>query len=368
MAKAKRSTKKSVSKPAATKRAATKKKKKPKKKHANRIKAADQQPATASNASHVPGRKQKRKVAKRKAATRKNLLGDPETTEANLVGDAAAESLPRPKRKAVAHCNELDGKRWIQNSISVWSDIRKTTEENRLKHPAMFPGMLVERLVQTFLRPEGEKILDPFSGSGSTIVEVERLGKTGIGIELSPEYAKMGRKRLADISSDLFASNHKPRSVIHEASVADVTSLIEPDSIDLCITSPPYWDILNQRRTADYKDVRHYGNLDGDLGTIADYEDFLDSLKTVFADVLTVLKPGAYCCVVLMDLRKKSQFFPLHSDFAARMTEVGFTFDDLIIWNRQSEYNNLRPLGYPAVFRVNKVHEFVVLLQKPRAK
>jgi DNA modification methylase len=369
MAKAKRSTKKPVSKPAVTKRAATKKKKKPKKKHATKIKAADQQPAAASNASHVPGKKAGRKVAKRKTTTRKNLLDEPEETSSDIASDAAAaETEARPKRKAVAHCNELDGKRWIQNSISVWSDIRKTAEENRLKHPAMFPGMLVARLVETFLRPEGETILDPFSGSGSTIVEVERLGKTGIGIELSPEYAKMGRKRLAEISSDLFAKSHKPRSVIHEASVADITKLIEPESIDLCITSPPYWDILNQRRTADYKDVRHYGNLDGDLGTIADYEEFLDSLKTVFTDVLTVLKPGAYCCVVLMDLRKKNRFFPLHSDFAARMNEVGFIFDDLIIWNRQSEYNNLRPLGYPAVFRVNKVHEFVVLLQKPRVK
>ena len=92
------------------------------------------------------------------------------------------------------------------------------------------------------------------------------------------------------------------------------------------------------------------------------------SLKTVFADVFDVLKPGAYCCVIVMDLRKKSRFFPFHSDLAARMTELGFIFDDLIIWNRQSEYNNLRPLGYPAVFRVNKVHEFIVLLQKPRAK
>ncbi len=368
MAKAKRSTKKSVSKPAAAKRASTKKTAKSKKKHATRIKAADQQPAAASNASHVPSRKSRRKVEKPKTAARKNLLNEPEEVRGDDSSNTAARSETRPKRKAVAHCNELDGKRWIQNSISVWSDIRKTTEENRLKHPAMFPGMLVERLVETFLRPEGEKILDPFSGSGSTIVEVERLGKTGIGIELSPEYANMGRKRLAEISSGLFTKNHKPRSVIHEASVADIRKLIQPESIDLCITSPPYWDILNQRRTADYKDVRHYGNLDGDLGTIAGYEEFLDSLKTVFADVLTVLKPGAYCCVVLMDLRKKNRFFPLHSDFAARMTEVGFIFDDLIIWNRQSEYNNLRPLGYPAVFRVNKVHEFVVLLQKPRVK
>lgn len=310
-----------------------------------------------------------KKAASSKRSVKKKHLPQADSPEVTEVDDDTADvPMPRPARKAVPHCNELDGKRWIQNSISVWGDVRKTAEETRLKHPAMFPGMLVERLVETFLRPDGERILDPFSGSGSTIVEVERLGKTGIGIELSPEYAAMARGRLADVASSLFSKTSKPRSVIHEASVAKITKLIEPDSIDLCITSPPYWDILNQRRSADYKEVRHYGNLDGDLGTISDYEEFLDSLKTVFADVLTVLRPGAYCCVVLMDLRKKNRFFPFHSDFAARMTDVGFIFDDLIIWNRQAEYNNLRPLGYPAVFRVNKVHEFIVVLQKPRAK
>ncbi|MDG2358504.1 MAG: DNA methyltransferase [Planctomycetaceae bacterium] len=366
MAKAKRSQKQKAAKPKSTKPKATKpKKKKPTKKRSAKIKAVAQKPVEESHAGRRPGPKKTRKSAKRKSVKTK-----PQDTVDTRVSKAADDNINakpevRPKRKAVPHCNELNGKQWIQNSISVWSDIRKTTEENRLKHPAMFPGMLVERLVETFLRPEGETILDPFSGSGSTIVEVERLGKTGIGIELSPEFTKMGRRRLADLSSDLFTKSRKPRSTIHEASVADIRELIEPESIDLCITSPPYWDILNQRRTADYKDVRHYGNLDGDLGTIADYEQFLRSLQSVFSDVLTVLKPGAYCCVVLMDLRKKNRFFPLHSDFAQRMTEIGFIFDDLIIWNRQSEYNNLRPLGYPAVFRVNKVHEFVVLLQKP---
>jgi DNA modification methylase len=369
MAKAKRSTKKSASKSVVAKSVSAAKKKKPKKKVAKKVKTVDQPPATETPVGQGPSGRSVSKSAKKQSAAKKNLLDDADDASASILdATASAAKDARPKRKAVAHCNELDGKRWIQNSISVWSDIRKTTEENRLKHPAMFPGMLVERLVATFLRPEGEKILDPFSGSGSTIVEVERLGKTGIGIELSPEYAKMSRKRIAELSSDLFAKKRKPKSVIHEASVTDITKLVKPESIDLCITSPPYWDILNQRRTADYKDVRHYGNLDGDLGTIADYEEFLDSLQTVFADVLTVLKPGAYCCVVLMDLRKKNRFFPLHSDFAARMIDVGFIFDDLIIWNRQSEYNNLRPLGYPAVFRVNKVHEFVVLLQKPRVK
>jgi len=77
------------------------------------------------------------------------------------------------------------------------------------------------------------------------------------------------------------------------------------------------------------------------------------------------MKPRAYCIVVVMDLRKKNKFYPFHSDVARFMEEIGFTYDDLIIWDRRHEYNNLRPLGYPAVFRINKVHEYLLIFQKP---
>jgi DNA modification methylase len=135
-------------------------------------------------------------------------------------------------------------------------------------------------------------------------------------------------------------------------------------SVDFCLTSPPYWNILTRRRTADSKATRHYGNHDGDLGTIDSYDAYLDALVEVFRGVYDVLKPGAYCVVVVMDLRKKNRFYPLHSDLAGRLQTIGFEWDDLIVWNRQSEYNNLRPLGYPSVFRVNKVHEYLLILQK----
>jgi DNA modification methylase len=294
----------------------------------------------------------------------------------------------------------LNGKQWLQNSISVWGDVRKSTEETRLKHPAMFPTMLVERLIETFLPLEAQVVLDPFAGSGSTIVTAARLGKQGIGLELSPEYVELANQRLAEIphqpipldtsqqtsvdesdqskamqqnesgssSEDAKSSLTSPqesRSVIHQASARDLLQFVAADSVDLSISSPPYWNILNQRRTADMKKTRHYGNRKGDLGLIEDYEEFLDTLQSIYADVLTTLKPCAYCCIIVMDLRKKSQFFPLHSDLATRLQQSGFIFDDLIIWNRQSEYNNLRPLGYPSVFRINKVHEFILLMQKP---
>ena len=57
-------------------------------------------------------------------------------------------------------------------------------------------------------------------------------------------------------------------------------------------------------------------------------------------------------------------FFPFHSDLATRMQALGFVYDDLILWDRRQEYNNLRPLGYPYRFRVNKVHEFLLIFQK----
>lgn len=272
-------------------------------------------------------------------------------------------------RKPARRCNALDGKRWLQNSISVWSDIRKSPEEMRLKHPALFPKMLVERLIETFLPTEAEVVLDPFAGTGSTLVAVQKMGKRGIGLELSPSFAGVARRRLegcetASDNAELPCDNRL--SEIHVASAVELSKYVRPESVDLCITSPPYWDILNQKRTADLKATRHYGNLADDLGTITDYEEFLTSLTAVFRNVLVALKPGAYCCVVVMDLRKKNRFFPFHSDLATRLQEIGFLYDDLIIWNRQSEYNNLRPLGYPSVFRVNKVHEFILLLQKPR--
>jgi DNA modification methylase len=273
----------------------------------------------------------------------------------------ATAPAPAPARRVPRRCNDLDGKRWLQNSISVWSDLRKSAEEQRLKHPAQYPVALVERLIDSFLPGGTHTVLDPFCGSGSTLVAALNRGKAGIGLELSEDYVALARQRW-----DSLANGDVPTPVLHHAPAGRLCDLVPAASVDLCVTSPPYWNILNQKRSADYKAVRHYGNLDGDLGLLASYEEYLDALAAVFRDVLHVLKPGAHACIVVMDLRKRDQFYPLHSDLAAKLQTVGYRWDDLIVWNRQADYNSLRPLGYPAVFRINKVHEFVLLMQKPK--
>lgn len=280
-----------------------------------------------------------------------------------LYAEEVAEVATQYEAK---RANDLDGGTWTRYSISIWSDIRKTPEEAALKHPAMFPAALPARLIECFTR-RGMTVLDPFMGVGSTLIAAKQLGRHAIGVELNPEYARIAENRLKTLTLEQEwgepAGEVCCRVYVGDAN--DLDQFVEPESIDLVVTSPPYWDILLEKRTADYKPIRHYGDEAKDLGKIRDYDRFLEALQAIFWKVYVTLKPGAYCCVVVMDIRKKNRFYPYHADLAQRLQEIGFIYDDLIIWDRRHEYNNLRPLGYPAVFRVNKVHEFILIFQRP---
>jgi DNA modification methylase len=276
----------------------------------------------------------------------------------------ASRSVIAAKRRA----NDLSGAEWTRNSISVWSDIRKTPQEEALHHPALFPEMLVRRLIESFTTREETTILDPFMGSGSTLVAAHDLGRKGIGLEIYPQFIELARSRFKQHRLEL-AGQRVPEPEIHQADARRLADYVKT-TVDLCITSPPYWDILEQKRTADYKEIRRYGEHEKDLGRIHEYEQFLAELDKVWAGVHKVLKPGGYLIVVVMDLRKGDRFFAYHIDLTRHITGIGtppFFLDDIIIWNRQAEYNNLRSLGYPYKFRINKVHEFILIFQKPQA-
>ena len=276
----------------------------------------------------------------------------------SVAVDKGRSSSGREDRKG----NDLDGATWTRYSISVWNDIRKNPTEIRFKHPAMFPTSLALRLIECFTTSNDKVILDPFLGSGSTIVAANHAGKSGIGLDVYKDYIALTQQRLNQ--SLLFGEDTEHKLLNVDA--RQLSKYIKSNSVNFCVTSPPYWDILNQKRSADGKIQRSYGSNTDDLGSIGDYEDFLSELAKVFYEVFKVLIPGKYCVVNVMDIRKKDTFFPLHSDLSRKMVETGWIFDDLIIWDRRQEYNNLRPLGYPFVFRINKIHEYLLIFKKPK--
>jgi len=269
----------------------------------------------------------------------------------------------KARKPPCKRANNLNGNTWLIYSISVWNDISKTSEEAKLKHPAMFPKELPKRLIEIFLTEDKKYVLDPFMGVGSTLLAAKELGKHGIGFEISRKYAKIAEERIKS-QPNLFADKDIPQTIYID-DARNIDQYLQNESIDLVITSPPYWDILSEKRTADQKAIRNYHKKEGNLGEIHDYNVFLDELKIIFGKVFNILKKGSYCIVVVMDIRKRDKYYPFHMDVAKFMQEIGFILDDIIIWDRRKEYNNLRPLGYPFVFRVNKIHEYILIFLKP---
>ena len=97
--------------------------------------------------------------------------------------------------------NNLSGSEWFQNSFSIWNKINKTKEERKLKHPAMFPQKLPEKLINIYTRNKGELVLDPFMGSGTTAVVSKKLGRFFLGYETNKGYIDIANERINNIDS-----------------------------------------------------------------------------------------------------------------------------------------------------------------------
>jgi site-specific DNA-methyltransferase (adenine-specific) len=80
----------------------------------------------------------------------------------------------------------------------------------RTEHPTQKPLVLVERLVRAFSF-KGENVIDPFAGSGTTLVACAKTGRNCLGIEINEEYAEVIRKRVnsVQLGLDVFAKRNQ---------------------------------------------------------------------------------------------------------------------------------------------------------------
>jgi site-specific DNA-methyltransferase (adenine-specific) len=252
--------------------------------------------------------------------------------------------------------SQLTKEEWREYTKTVWS-IANVSHE---LHPATFPTEIPKRLTKLFSF-WGETVLDPFGGVGSTAIAALREKRRAICIDQNRAFVKEMRARVAREEA-LDAS-------LLDARTGDSRDLsdIGDNSVDLIVTSPPYWDKAN------------YGGRATDIGTAPSYVEFLAELRRVFAECVRVLRPGRKLCVVTANVNQMTDHglltFPLSTDIGVSLRELGLVMINEIIWSkdgtggRWGSANGQRPIfgsyPYPPNFLFKNVHEYVIIFAKP---
>lgn len=124
---------------------------------------------------------------------------------------------PTETQRSESRIGKEEFDRWFQQ---IWN----ITGASTTPHPAPFPLELATRLVRMFSF-SGDTVLDPFCGSGTTMVAALRTGRNSIGIDIDPDYCRMAARYLKAENTDLFST----ASLFFEKVTTEPESLVKED-------------------------------------------------------------------------------------------------------------------------------------------
>jgi DNA modification methylase len=89
--------------------------------------------------------------------------------------------------------NGLTPSEWASLSKNVWNDLSSPRNKYQLEHGAVFPVKLADRLIKMYSK-EGDYILDPFAGIGTTLIAAQNLKRNAFGTELNPHFTNLTKQ------------------------------------------------------------------------------------------------------------------------------------------------------------------------------
>lgn len=140
-------------------------------------------------------------------------------------------------------------------------------------------------------------------------------------------------------------------------------SLISNDSVQLIVTSPPYWQLK------DYGSVKQIGFNDS-------YEEYINNLNLVWSECFRVLRPECRLCINIGDQFARSVYYgrykviPIHSEIIRFCEEIGFDYMGSIIWQKPTSMHTtggekvMGSFPYPRGGIVKIDFEYILLFKK----
>lgn len=195
---------------------------------------------------------------------------------------------------------------------------------------------------------EGDILLDPMIGGGTTAIEAKILNRNIICSDVNDLALERTKESLK------FKVENKSWQKIYKRDARNLKKA-QDESIDFILTHPPYADIIKYSE----------GELEDDLSNIHDIDKFANEMGIVAKEFYRLLKPGKFCAILIGDTRRKKMYQPMAYKVMQKFLDAGFELKEDII-KRQF---NCKATG----FWVNKskdanflliMHEHLFVFQK----
>lgn len=268
------------------------------------------------------------------------------------------------------HLNCLTAKEWLKCQLGVWQfnyegrDIR-----DKSVHPATFPLSLAARVIALFTH-EGELVLDPFVGSGTTLIAARDLNRNAVGFDLQPTYIQVCKERLAQ--TKLFGEAEQI-AICDDAQ--NIDNYLDAETVSLILTSPPYANLLNRqrrnksrrvRKNEQYMKVEQYSQDPRDLGTLA-LNEYSEAMADIFRKLMPLLRPKAHCVINVPDMWWENERVTIHVAIVEALRGVGYELRNIIIWDRTNIVNKVGIFGWPSNYiTMGTTFEYLLDFWRPR--
>ncbi|MBK7228433.1 MAG: DNA methyltransferase [Ignavibacteriales bacterium] len=268
------------------------------------------------------------------------------------------KSLTETKQSKI---NDLNLNRWKEYddiiTDSLWILNKR---DNSGVHHAGYWGNFIPQIPNQLLRrytKKGDWVLDPFLGSGTTLIEAQRLGRNAVGVELSKKVLDQTKKNIAKETN---SNKIKLEFVNGDSASVDLQKVISDldiKSVQFQIFHPPYWDIIK------------FSENKSDLSNAKSIDDFLKSFGKILDNCLPHLDKKRYAAVVISDKYSAGEWIPLGFFVMQEVLKRGMilkstivkNFDETTAKRNQKELWRYRALA--GGFYVFK-HEYIFVFQK----
>ncbi len=283
--------------------------------------------------------------------------------ESNI--EKQSRSNKKTKKRRQNPINDLDLENW-KSLTEIWTDSlwlipsRDRSGAHTAEYHGNFVPQIPRQVIQRYTK-KGDVVLDAFLGSGTTLIESQRLGRHGIGIELLPEVAEKAFARIKSEPNTHGVQNH---IIIGDSSSADIKekinialSHIGKDAVDLVVLHPPYHDIIK------------FSDNPNDLSNKQTVEDFCDGFGQVIENTTEALRTERFLIIVIGDKYEGSEWVPLGFLAMQEALKRGFLLKSIVVKDMQgnrAKQNQERLWRYRALvggFYIFK-HEYVFVMKK----